>query len=156
MGDETNEGGAELSGMVDAVGVAHRGDVLQRLLEPELDDGEQGSRAGVVVADEDTRDWVAADASTAGGLGDEVGVGEVRRPGDVSGGGGEISGRRVHERFGGRGVDVAHLVAQAAFGGEGGEDGRQGVLNGGDGGAVAVEVVRRSRHLHVWVEALRG
>ena len=28
MGDEANEGGAELSGMVDAVGVAHRGDVL--------------------------------------------------------------------------------------------------------------------------------
>ena len=47
-------------------------------------------------------------------------------------------------------------MAQAAFGGEGGEDGRQGVLDGGDGGAVAIEVVRRSRHLHVWVEALRG
>ena len=78
MGDEADEGGAKLGGMVDTVGVTHRGDVLQRLFEPELDDGEQRSRAGLVVADEDASYWVAADACAAGGLGDEVGVSEVR------------------------------------------------------------------------------
>ena len=37
VGDEANEGGAELGGVVDAVGVAHLGNVLNRSLEPESD-----------------------------------------------------------------------------------------------------------------------